>query len=159
MLPEGLLRVGQISLSDPATSKKRVLESLARLLAGDSNIPSIEQIYEKLLERERLGSTGMSHGIALPHARMKGVRQPRGAFIRLAKALDFDALDGDPVDMVFGLLVPEDATDEHLALLAQLARLFSDPQLCLRVRQAGDSNEIMHLLNPPPLADAASDHG
>lgn len=158
MLPEGLIHEGQISLHDQATSKKKVLESLASLLAVAGKPPGSEQIYEKLLERERLGSTGMSHGIALPHARIRGLGRPRGAFLRLDQAIDFDALDDQPVDLVFGLLVPEQATDEHLALLAELARLFASSQLCSRVREAQSAAEVLQLLNPPQLPDAASDH-
>jgi PTS system nitrogen regulatory IIA component len=158
MLPEGLLKEEQICLSDHATSKKKVLERLASLLTIEGRPPGSEQIYEKLLERERLGSTGMSHGIALPHARIKGLRHPRGAFLRLEEPIDFDTLDGQPVDLVFGLLVPEQATKEHLALLAELARLFANDQLCNRVRTARDAVEVQQLLNPPPLPDAASDH-
>lgn len=158
MLPEGLIQERQISLHDQATSKKKVLEHLASLLAIAGKPPGSEQIYEKLLERERLGSTGMSHGIALPHARIRGLGRPRGAFLTLDQPIDFDALDGEPVDLVFGLLVPEQATGEHLALLAELARLFSSSQLCNQMRQAQSAADALHLLNPPPLPDAASDH-
>ncbi len=158
MLPEELIKEEQISLDDHATSKKKVLERLAVLLATEGKPPGSEQIYEKLLERERLGSTGMSHGVALPHARIQGLRHPRGAFLRLDEAIDFDALDDGPVDLVFGLLVPGDATEAHLALLAELARLFTDPHLCSRIRQARTAAEVLHLLYPHPLPDAASSH-
>ncbi|WP_456408118.1 PTS sugar transporter subunit IIA [Thiolapillus sp.] len=158
MLPEDLLHLDQIGLSSSAASKKRALEAIAALLAAGTNTPSTEAIYEKLLERERLGSTGMNHGIALPHARIKGINKPTGAFLQLAEGIDFDALDSKPVDLIFGLLVPEQATEAHLELLASLARLFNKPQLCAQVRQATSAEQILHLLNPPPLADAASDH-
>ncbi len=158
MLPEDLLQLDQISLSNTASSKKRALEAMAELLAAGTNTPGSEAIYEKLLDRERLGSTGLDHGIALPHARIKGINKPTGAFIRLAKGIDFDALDGKPVDLIFGLLVPEQATEAHLELLAGLARLFNKPQLCAQIRQATTPDQVLHLLNPPPLADAASDH-
>lgn len=158
MLPEDLLQLDQISLSNAAASKKRTLEVIAELLAAGTNTPSAEAIYEKLLDRERLGSTGMSHGIALPHARIKGISKPTGAFLQLAKGVDFDALDDKPVDLLFGLMVPEQATEAHLELLAGLAELFNNPQLCAQVRQATSAEQILHLLNPPTLADAASDH-
>ncbi|HDK37774.1 MAG TPA: PTS sugar transporter subunit IIA [Thiolapillus brandeum] len=158
MLPEDLLQLDQISLSNNATSKKRALEVVAELLAAGTNTPSAEAIYEKLLDRERLGSTGMSHGIALPHARIKGINKPTGAFLRLSKGIDFDSLDNKPVDLVFGLLVPEQATEVHLELLAELARLFNKPQLCAQIRQATSDEQVLHLLNPHPLAHAASDH-
>jgi PTS system nitrogen regulatory IIA component len=158
MLPEDLLQLDQISLSNTAASKKRALEAMAELLAAGTNTPSAEAIYEKLLDRERLGSTGMNHGIALPHARIKGINRPTGAFLSLAKGIDFDSLDNKPVDLIFGLLVPEQATDAHLALLAELARLFNKPELCSQIRQANTADQALHLLNPPPLANAASDH-
>ncbi len=158
MFPEELIQEDRILLDDHATSKKKVLEELARLLAVEGKPPGAELIYEKLLERERLGSTGMSHGVALPHARIRGLKRPRGAFLRLARPVDFDALDGGPVDLVFGLLVPEEATEEHLALLAELARLFADEAACDRFRRVQDPAGVLRLLYPDPLPDAASGH-
>ena len=83
MLPDGILDPGSISVSDPASSKKRVLEQAARLLAGTADEPEAEQIFERLLERERLGSTGLAGGVALPHARMPGIDNSRGVFLQL----------------------------------------------------------------------------
>lgn len=136
MLPNGILEPGSISIADPASSKKRVLEQAARLLAGTADEPEAEQIFERLLERERLGSTGLAGGVALPHARMPGIGESRGAFLQLAKPVEFDALDGSPVDLVFALLVPEDANEEHLQLLAKLAAMFNEQELRDRLRQA-----------------------
>ena len=96
MLPNGTLSLGSISVADPASSKKRVLEQAARLLAAHAEEPAAELIFERLLERERLGSTGLAGGVALPHARMPGIDESRGAFLRLAEAVEFDALDGQP---------------------------------------------------------------
>lgn len=146
MLPEGILHAAGISVADPASSKKRVLERAARLLAGGGSEPDTEQIFERLLERERLGSTGLAGGVALPHARMPGIEQSRGAFLRLAEPVDFDALDGQPVDLVFALLVPEEATEEHLRLLARLAALFNDETLRERLRVA-EAEDALTLLN------------
>ena len=156
MLPDDLLTPEQIRIDDAAASKKKALESIAGLFAASVNMPNAETIFKKLLEREQLGSTGMNHGIALPHARMKGISKPQGALVRLRQGVDFDALDDQPVDLLFGLLVPENATEEHLSLLASLARLFSDQQLCNQLRQAKTTQEIMELLYPQPLADAAA---
>lgn len=136
MLPNGILDEAGISIADPASSKKRILEQAARLLARDTEEPGTEQIFEKLLERERLGSTGLAGGVALPHARMPGISDSRGAFMRLAEPIDFDALDGQPVDLVFALIVPEDADEEHLQLLAGLAATFNDAALRQRLREA-----------------------
>lgn len=145
MLPEGILELVNISVADPASSKKRILEQAAQLLAANIEEPSAEQIFERLLERERLGSTGLAGGVALPHARMSGIRDSRGAFLRLAEPVEFDALDGKPVDLVFALLVPEEATEEHLQLLAKLATMFNDGQLRDRLRAAG-AEEAMAIL-------------
>ncbi len=158
MLPEELLTEKRISLDDPVNSKKKVLERLAELLTVEGRPPRSEQIYEKLLERERLGSTGLSQGVALPHARVQGLREPRGALLRLRQPVDFDALDGTPVDLVFGLLVPQEATEEHLALLAELAQFFADDQLSSKMRRVGSALEVLQLLYPAPLPNAASNH-
>jgi PTS system nitrogen regulatory IIA component len=157
MLPEGILTTDGISIADPASSKKRVLEHAARLLAGQlpsQDSPNAEQIFERLLERERLGSTGLASGVALPHARMNGVTECRGAFMRLNEAVDFDALDGEAVDLVFALLVPEETNDEHLQLLATLATMFNQPELRDALRNADDAQALQILSgNTPPHAE------
>jgi PTS system nitrogen regulatory IIA component len=154
MLPEGILKPGGISVADPASSKKRVLEQAARLLAANSEEPGAEQIFERLLERERLGSTGLAGGVALPHARMPGIDNSRGAFLRLAEAVEFDALDGKPVDLVFALLVPEDANEQHLQLLAELAGMFNEEDLRNQLREA-DVEEVMTILTGQSTTHAA----
>jgi len=136
MLPEGILHRSSISVADPASSKKRVLEQAAQLLVPTGGEPAAEQIFERLLERERLGSTGLAGGVALPHARMPGIDTSHGAFLCLNEAVEFDALDGQPVDLVFALLVPENATEEHLQLLGQLATMFNEAELRERLRGA-----------------------
>jgi PTS system nitrogen regulatory IIA component len=153
MLPEGILEIGNISIADPASSKKRVLEQAARLLAVGADEPTSEQIFERLLERERLGSTGLAGGVALPHARIAGISETRGAFLRLAEPVDFDALDGQPVDLVFALLVPEEANDEHLQLLARLASMFNEEELRGRLREAG-AGEARAILTGRSTIDA-----
>jgi len=154
MLPDGILDPGSISVSDPASSKKRVLEQAARLLAGTADEPEAEQIFERLLERERLGSTGLAGGVALPHARMPGIDNSRGAFLQLAQAVEFDALDGSPVDLVFALLVPENANEEHLQLLAKLAGMFNEKELRDRLREA-EPEEAMAILTGNSSSHAA----
>ena len=156
MLPEGILLEHQISLDNPATSKKKVLETAAELLAAGDPMLAPETIYEKLLERERLGSTGLANGIALPHARLKGVAKPIGAFIRLAEEIDFDSLDEQPVDLVFTLLVPDTEDENHLNLLAELARLFRNADLCQQIRQSTDPKQILFLLIESAQSHAAS---
>ena len=146
MLPPGILDSSRISIADSASSKKRILEQAARLLVveGDEE-PTVEQVFERLLERERLGSTGLAGGVALPHARIPQLNDTRGAFLRLAEAVEFDALDGEPVDLVFALLVPEDANEEHLQLLAHLAGRFNDAALRQHLRDA-EADEALQLL-------------
>jgi len=164
MEPADILVRERISVSSSAASKKRLLEDAANLLATglekttDDEPPTSEQVYERLLERERLGSTGLSGGVALPHARMAGVDEARGAFLRLAEPVDFDAMDGQPVDLVFALLVPEEATDEHLQLLAALARMFNESALRDRLRTA-QAEQILPIIGGEDEADAASDKG
>jgi PTS system nitrogen regulatory IIA component len=153
MLANGILDPQSVLLDDDSPSKKRVLERAAYLLSLADATPS-EGIFERLLERERLGSTGLTGGVALPHARMPGVTGSHGAFIRLAEPVDFDSLDGQPVDLVFALLVPEEATEEHLQLLAELAGLFKDSETCERLRQ-GDSKQVHQLLSQKSATHAA----
>jgi PTS system nitrogen regulatory IIA component len=137
-----------IRLDVAAGSKKRALEEAARQLGACPSAPEPEQIFERLLERERLGSTGLANGVALPHARMGGIDRAYGVFLRLETPVDFDALDGQPVDLMFALLVPEQATDEHLDLLAALARLFADAGLCQQLRGNQDPAAVAHLISP-----------
>jgi PTS system nitrogen regulatory IIA component len=127
------------------TSKKRLLETLARLLADDYPRLDPDLVFERLLERERLGSTGLGHGIALPHARVKEVTESIGAFVSLATGVDYEAVDHEPVDLAFALLVPETATEEHLQLLALLAGRFSDPLIRKRLREAATPAAILHV--------------
>ncbi len=134
-LPPELIVEQRIDCDVQALSKRRILETLGRLLASGAPELTEEGVFERLLERERLGSTGLGHGVALPHARMTGVKHAMGAFLKLEAGVDFDSIDGAPVDLVFGLLVPEEASQEHLELLGLLARLFSNAEICARLRQ------------------------
>ena len=129
------------------SSKKRLLEALAQLLASEHPGLSPDTVFERLLERERLGSTGLGHGIALPHARVREVKEALGAFVTTAEGVDYDAMDGEAVDLAFALLVPEDATEEHLQLLAQLAGLFSDPKVRKRLRDADSAAAILRIFS------------
>ena len=146
MFPDGFLVEKRIGCNVEAASKKRVLEQLGQRLA--ESVPELTQdlVFDALLERERLGSTGLGKGIALPHARMAQVDRAMGAFIKLTNGVDFDAIDGEPVDLAFAMLVPEEATDEHLQLLSTLARLFSDSAFCSALRQAETDHDLYQLL-------------
>lgn len=124
------------------TSKKRSLEVLSELLAQGEGEPTDRTIFEHLIGRERLGSTGLGKGVALPHARVAGIDETLGALIRLDQPIDFDAIDKQPVDLLFALVVPKHFTDEHLRILAALAELFSDQVFCEHLRSSQSVDEM-----------------
>ncbi|MDR1661628.1 MAG: PTS IIA-like nitrogen regulatory protein PtsN [Azoarcus sp.] len=128
-----------------ASSKKRVFEEAALLFETELGIGH-DLIFDKLFARERLGSTGLGQGIAIPHSRVAGLAEAAGAFIRLATPVPFDALDGRPVNLVFVLLVPEEANDAHLQLLSELARMFSDRAFREKLLAAPDAATLHALL-------------
>ena len=115
-----------VRLDAEASSKKRVLESASEMLADTDQSLSPRQVFNCLIAREKLGSTGLGHGVAIPHGRLAGLDKTIGVFLRVPKGVDFDAPDNEPVDMVFALLVPEESTDEHLQVLASIASYFDD---------------------------------
>lgn len=127
-------------------SKKAALETLASLIAGADPGLTQAEVFNSLISRERLGSTGLGEGVALPHGRLKNGEHTLGAFIRLGAAIDYDAVDHKPVDLLFALLVPEESTDEHLQILAQLAELFSKPEVLERLRKEQTTEGIFSVL-------------
>jgi PTS system nitrogen regulatory IIA component len=130
----------------PDRSKKAALETLASLIAGADPALTQTEVFNSLITRERLGSTGLGQGVALPHGRLKDGEQTLGAFIRLESAIDFDAVDHKPVDLLFALLVPEESTDEHLQILSHLAELFSQPEVLNRLRTEKSKEGIFSVL-------------
>ena len=142
-----LLHPARIACQQDSSSKKRSLEMLSTLLAGAVPDYTEAEIFDSLVTRERLGSTGLGNGVALPHARLRSLKQPIAALVTLRQGVDFDAIDRQPVDLLYALLVPENSTDEHLKILAQLAGLFSNPDLCSRLRSCDDSNQCFQLIN------------
>lgn len=126
--------------------KQQALEHLSRLLAGGTSGIAAAAVLDSLLDRERTGSTGLGRGIAIPHGRLPGLREAIGACIRLESAIDFEALDGRPVDLLFALLVPQETPDAHLQWLAQLAQMFSDAIFAQQLRGARDDRELYTLL-------------
>ena len=144
-----------ICLSD-ISSKKRVLENLSQLLGLGAVGLDPTDIFNRLIERERLGSTGLGHGVALPHARIGDNNGAIGAFIKLEQGVDFDSPDTVPADLLFALLVPEDHTDEHLQILASLAGMFSDNDFCNGLRQCDSSEELFTYLSGWHKASEAS---
>ncbi len=121
-------------------SKKRALEVAAEALSDEQM--SKRDIFDALIARERLGSTGLGHAVALPHGRMDGLDVARASFVILKQAVDFDAIDQRPVDLIFALLVPQHFTDEHLRILSFLAERFSDPDFCDQIRAAKSQQAI-----------------
>ena len=117
-------------------SKKRILEIASQHIAEQLSELTAEDIFSGLINRERLGSTGIGEGVAIPHCRLAGCTQPIGFLIQLANPIDFDAIDGNPVDLLFVLLVPEEACEEHLQTLGNLAELFSQPAFRDALRSA-----------------------
>lgn len=128
-----------------ATSKKRALELMSQLLSGGQKSTEME-VYEGLCNRERLGTTALGHGVALPHGRMKKLQHAIGAFAQLDNGVDFDAADRQRVDLLFAIAVPEQSTEEHLQLVAQIAELFSDETMRQRLRMAQNADEVYQAL-------------
>lgn len=149
MYIEHLLSRDRVSLDLAASDKKRLFEHIGALLyeGGESFDP--QEAAAALLERERLGSTGIGAGVALPHGRVRGLGRARGAFCLLRRALDYEAIDQKPVTMVFALLVPEESSEEHLRILAELAGLFSNKAWRERLLAARTREELYeHLTHP-----------
>ena len=128
-----------------ASSKLQALRELAKRAAVATGLDE-ETIHAALLERERLGSTGIGRRVALPHARIRGLDRIRGFFARLERPIEFEAIDEQPVDLVFLLLAPEAAGKDHLAALARISRLFRNPETCTRLRQAEDVAALYAIL-------------
>lgn len=141
-----LIKPECVACNVQARSKKHCLEILSELLAGaEQDIPS-EQVFASLVERERLGSTCLARGIAFPHCRVSGIEKERAAVVKLSAPVEFDAADGEMVDIVFGLMVPEVVDAAHHATIEQVAELLSDRALCARLRAARDSDELYRRL-------------
>ena len=136
----------RIQCGASSNSKKASLEILADLIAGADPGLTKTEVFNSLLNRERLGSTGLGKGVALPHGRLKHCKKALGAFIRLATPIDYDAIDGKPVHLLFALLVPEESTQEHLDLLAKLAEKFSDEDMLAQLKGEQSQEQVFTLL-------------
>lgn len=139
-----LLTADQVLLDLEASSKKRVFEQAGMLFETRLGLAR-STIFDSLFAREKLGSTGLGQGVAIPHGRIKGLKQAAGAFMRLATPVPFDSPDGRPVDLLFILLVPEQATEQHLQILSELAQRFSDRAFREKLQLAPDSAAILAL--------------
>ncbi|MBH3430383.1 PTS IIA-like nitrogen regulatory protein PtsN [Pseudomonas alkylphenolica] len=143
---ESILTPGRSLVNVPGGSKKRVLQEIATLI--DREVPDLEmqEVFESLFAREKLGSTGFGNGIAIPHCRLKGCASPISALIHLDAPIDYDAIDGAPVDLLFVLLVPEAATDAHLELLRQIASMLDRKDVRDRLRAASSSEALYQVV-------------
>src|SRR5687768_15324294 len=140
-----LLPPGNVMLDLAVSSKKRLFEQVGLLFENNHGIAR-NLVFDSLFDRERLGSTGLGQGVAIPHGRIKGMKEALGAFLRLAQPVPFDSPDGNPVTLVFVLLVPEKATEKHLQILSELAQMFSDKALREAMGRAADANALYELI-------------
>ena len=140
-----LLNRGAISLRVTASSKRQVLGVIAEIAARSFGL-KVSDVLDALVEREAAGSTGVGHGVAVPHARVAGLDQVRGVFVRLETPVAFDAVDDQPADLFFALLAPPEASTEHLRALARVSRLLRQSELRNQLRQALTADAIYALL-------------
>ncbi|GGL55723.1 PTS sugar transporter subunit IIA [Wenxinia marina] len=149
-----LLRADGVRILGATSSKKRLFHDLGDMAAALFGLKA-DSVAEALMEREGLGPTGVGDGIALPHARLEGLDRVRGLFVRLEKPLEFDAVDRQPVDLVFALLAPADAGVEHLKALALVSRTMRDSHTCAKLRANSDPSTLHAILTEAPANQAA----
>ncbi len=149
-----LILPGGVIANLRVTSKKQALQELAKRAADITEQPE-RAIFEVLIERERLGTTGVGHGIAIPHGKLPGLERLYGLFARLDTPIDFDAIDEQPVDLICVLLAPETAGADHLKALARVSRLLRDRAVCEKLRGTDSNDAIYALLNESAASHAA----
>jgi PTS system nitrogen regulatory IIA component len=137
-----------------ANTKKQALQEISEKAGALSGLTARE-IFDALLQRERLGSTGVGNGVAIPHGKLAKVKHIFGLFARLERPIDFDALDGAPVDLIFLLVAPETAGADHLKALAQVARMFRDPSFVAKIRATRDPSGLYSVLTQTATPNAA----
>jgi len=143
---DNLIKIDQIQVNMTAGSKKKVLEMISQIVTDCYPQYQTSKIFETLIERERLGSTGIGHGVALPHGRLAECQEPIGIFISLTDGIDFDAIDKQTVHLIFTLLVPENSTQAHLQILAKLAEFFRRKDKRQMLDEAASAEDIYQLL-------------
>jgi PTS system nitrogen regulatory IIA component len=146
MLLEEIINPDAVLCNAHARSKKHCLEILSELLVRSKPDIAADEIFENLIERERLGCTSLDTGVAFPHCRVEGLDSSVAAMIRLSEAVDFDASDGEPVDLVFGLMVPAKLNDSHYADIKMITSLLADAGLRGRLRDASTSSDLYESL-------------
>ena len=127
------------------TSKKKILETISQLIASKLGGVSRDDVFDSLLQRDRLGSTGIGLGIAIPHGRLTNASQPVAVLLTLASPIDFDAIDNQPVDIIFALLVPENEPEAHLKTLSEVAQRLDNRDICRKLRAATTDEELYTL--------------
>ena len=132
-----------------APSKKRLVTDIASFVADRFNLDA-GVVFETLWEREKLGSTGVGNGVAIPHGRLASIDQIIGAFVQLQKPIDFESVDDTPVDLVFMLLTPQNAGADHLKALAKVSRVLRSPAVCEKLRAANDKETLYAVLTDTP---------
>jgi nitrogen PTS system EIIA component len=142
MITEQLIKPDNVVWNVHARSKKHSLEILGEVLARENTSMAAEEIFARLIERERLGSTGLQDGVAFPHCRFEGVETSHGAVLKLAEPVEFDSPDGLPVDLIVGLMVPIDITEGHRADIAGIKELLNDASFRQRLRTAATRDEL-----------------
>lgn len=149
-----LIEVSAVMPALKANSKKQLLQLLAEKAAAVTGLPERE-VFDTILQRERLGSTGVGNGIAIPHGKLPGISRITGIFARLEAPIDFEALDDQPVDLVFLLLAPEGAGADHLKALSRIARVLRDSETVTKIRGTQDAVAIHTFLSQTPASHAA----
>lgn len=143
---QSILKEDRIKANIDGVSKKRILETLARTFAESINGFDLDTLYQNLISREKLGTTGIGGGIAIPHCRFNTEGNTYGACLTLNEPVDFDSVDNEPVDIIFAMLVPENAESDHLAMLAELAETLQNGECVGKLRRAKDSQELQTVL-------------
>ncbi len=154
MLLSEIIRAECVLPHVKAQNKKQLLQELSLSLAKTTGLDA-RNIFETLLTREKLGSTGLGQGIAIPHGRLAGLKSVHGLFAKLAHPIPFDSVDGEPVDVVFALLAPEQAGADHLTALARISRLMRNSETVKKLRGTETAEGIYAILTEPTAAVAA----
>ncbi len=146
MIIENILTPERTRCSVHGTSKKKILEMVANLISDEVPAINAKDLFSSLIFRERLGTTGLGRGVAIPHCRNKACTEPIGLFIRLDEPVDFESVDHSPVDLVFALVVPEEETQEHLNILRVLASRFQSDSLLHKMREANNATALYNYI-------------
>lgn len=157
MLLEEIIKPDSVLCNAQARSKKHCLEILSELLVRQVPHIAADDIFERLIERERLGCTSLDQGVAFPHCRVEGLDTNVAALIKLSEPVDFDSADGEPVDIVFGMMVPKDINESHQANIRSIADLLDDQHLRQKMRSANSSSELYDSLIDSSVATVVMD--